>query len=246
MWKTLTLSLMGGAMLSLTLAAHAQSPESKTDYEIIGSAYHAEDSERLLYEERYTPVGEDGKGEVHYVDSDGERIAKKTLDYSYGDSRPAFELRDLRQDLHWSARWGDDEQEIVLTRGSKEDPESKTVSVENNQVIDAGFDPFIQSAWDKLMDGEQVRFHFAFPNRLTNVRLRAERMSAEDSPIRQQEDDWVYFQIRVNSAVLSLFADNLYLAYEPESKRLMAFRGRSNIPDDEGEGRDVEILYRYP
>ncbi len=241
MWKIVTTSVLAGGLL--TLAAHGQANE---DYEIVGSAYHAEDQERLLYEERYTPVGDDGKGEVHYVDPDGERIAEKTLDYSYGDSRPAFELRDLRQDLRWSAEWADDEQEIVLTRGSKDDPERKSVSVEDPQVIDAGFDRFIQESWDSLMDGERVRFHFAFPNRLTNVKLRAERISADDSPIRQQEDDWEYFQIRVNSSVLSLFADSLYLAYEPDSKRLMAFRGRSNIPDKDGEGWDVEILYDYP
>ena len=73
-----------------------------------------------------------------------------------------------------------------------------------------------------------------------------ESIDADDSPIQKQEEDWVYFRIRVNSAVLSLFADNLYLAYDPEDTRLMVFRGRSNIPDAEGEGRDVEIHYRYP
>lgn len=242
MWKTLISSVVGSLLLFPAFQALAEDSE----YEIIGAAYHAEDIGQLLYEERYTPVDENGKGEVHYVDPDGERIAEKTLDYSYGDSRPSFELRDLRQDLHWSARWSDDEQTIRLTRGSVEAPDTETVEVKSRQVIDAGFDPFIQSQWTRLMDGERVTFHFAFPNRLTNVRLRAERIAADESPIQKKQDDWVYFRIRVNSAVLSLFADNLYLAYDPEGTRLMVFRGRSNIPDADGEGRDVEIHYRYP
>ncbi len=244
MWKIVTTSVLAGGLLSI--AVQTQATDGSENYEIVGSAYHAEDVEQLLYEERYTSISDEGKGEVHYVAPDGERIAEKTLDYSYGDSRPAFELRDLRQDLHWSARWSDDGEEIVLARGSKDDPETKTVDAESRQVIDAGFNPFIQGAWDRLVDGERVTFHFAFPNRLTNVRLRAERISPEDSTIREREEDWVYFRIRVNSAVLSLFADNLYLAYTPDDKRLMVFRGRSNIPDEKGEGRDVEIRYRYP
>ncbi|UZJ45390.1 hypothetical protein OOT55_04870 [Marinimicrobium sp. C6131] len=242
MWKTLISSVVGSLLLFPAFQALAEDSE----YEIIGAAYHAEDIEQLLYEERYTPIDENGKGEVHYVDPDGERIAEKSLDYSYGDSRPSFELRDLREDLHWSARWTDDEERIRLARGSVDAPDTETVDAKSRQVIDAGFDPFIQSQWDRLMDGERVTFHFAFPNRLTNVRLRAERIDAEDSPIQKQEEDWVYFRIRVNSAVLSLFADNLYLAYDPEDTRLMVFRGRSNIPDADGEGRDVEIHYRYP
>ncbi|ROQ20113.1 hypothetical protein EDC38_0709 [Marinimicrobium koreense] len=242
MWK----SLISGVAASLLLLPTAQALAEESEYEIIGAAYHADKIEQLLYEERYTPVNDSGKGEVHYVDPDGERIAEKTLDYSHGETSPSFELRDLRQDLHWSARWSDDEEQIRLTRGSREEPESESVEVKSRQVIDAGFDPFIQSHWDRLMDGERVTFHFAFPNRLTNVRLRAERIEADDSPIQKQEEGWVYFRIRVNSAVLSLFADNLYLAYDPEDTRLMVFRGRSNIPDADGEGRDVEIHYRYP
>lgn len=242
MWK----SLISGVAASLLLLPAAQALAEEREYEIIGAAYHADDTEQLLYEERYTPVDDSGKGEVHYVDPDGERIAEKSLDYSFGETSPSFELRDLRQDLHWSARWSDDEEQIRLTRGSREEPESESVEVKSRQVIDAGFDPFIQGHWDRLMDGERVTFHFAFPNRLTNVRLRAERIDAGDSPIQKQEEDWVYFRIRVNSAVLSLFADNLYLAYDPEDTRLMVFRGRSNILDADGEGRDVEIHYRYP
>lgn len=172
-----------------------------------------------------------------------EEVVRQTGECPSG---PVRLLTNLRQDLQWSASWSDDGQQIRLTRGSQDAPEAKTVQAERRQVIDAGFDPFIQSQWETLMNGERVTFHFAFPNRLTNVRLRAERIDASDSPIQKQQERWAYFQIRVNSAVLSLFADNLYLAYDPDEKRLMVFRGRSNIPDAEGDGWDVEIHYRYP
>lgn len=235
--RTLGLIALAGLLLPLPLMA--------SDYRVIGKAYALGSWQSPVYEERYTPRTEEGRAEVHYVDGAGERIALKTLDYSRGDIHPAYRLEDQRLDRLWSAEWSSDD-EITLKRGEIDDPESETVGVKEPQVIDAGFDPFIQQSWDALLEGERVTFHFAFPNRLSNVKLRAEQMNAEDSPLHHKENEWVYFRIRVDSAVLSLFADDLYLAYEKSNKHLMVFRGRSNIPDENGEGRDVEIRYDYP
>lgn len=216
------------------------------DYVIVGSAYHAEDGDVLLYQERYTPVLADGRAEVHYFAPEGRRIAEKILDYSYGDEKPGFELQDLRQDLHWAARWSGDRREIRLERGSRKNRETGWVEARSSQVIDAGFDAFLRSSWDRWMSGEQVTFYFAFANRLTNLRLRAERIPAAKSGIRRQGEGWVYLRIRPGNMLLSLFADALYLAYDEASRRLMVFRGRSNLPDAQGSGWDVEIHYEYP
>lgn len=216
---------------------------SAEDYEIVGEAYNVDDIEQLLYVERYTPVGEDDRGEVHYESPEGERLATKTLDYSAGETKPDYELIDKRQDRHWSATL--ENGSLKLSKGPKGDPETDTVSAKDPQVIDAGFDAFVQQEWDKLLEGERVTFHFAFPNRLTNVRLRAERIDREDSPIEQEGENWVWFKMRVDSALLSMFADDLYLAYEREGKRLMVFRGRSNLPAADGDSWDVEIRYTY-
>lgn len=229
------------ALASLLLAL----PVTAADYRVIGKAYALGNWQSPVYEERYTPRTEQGQAEVHYVDAEGERIALKTLDYSRGDIHPSYRLEDQRLNRLWEAQWSSDKQ-ITLKRGDAANPESETVRAKAPQVIDAGFDPFIQQSWDALRNGEKVTFHFAFPNRLTNVKLRAEEMAAEDSPLHRKESEWVYFRIRVDSTLLSLFADDLYLAYGKNDKRLMAFRGRSNIPDENGEGRDVEIHYRYP
>lgn len=235
--RILGLSLLAGLVLSGPLVA--------SEYRVIGKAYEFGDWQNPVYEERYTPRTDSGEAQVHYLGPDGERIALKTLDYSRGDIHPSYRLEDQRLNRLWSAQWSSDKQ-IILKRGAAGDPESETVRVKAPQVIDAGFDPFIQQSWDALLNGEGVTFHFAFPNRLTNVKLRAEKMQAEDSPLHHKESEWVYFRIRVDSALLSLFADDLYLAYGKNNKRLMVFRGRSNIPDKNGEGRDVEIRYHYP
>ncbi|WP_341938785.1 hypothetical protein [Marinimicrobium sp. C2-29] len=229
--------LIGLVLLGALASASAE------DYEIEGKAYNVDDIEQLLYVERYTPVDDNDRGEVHYESPEGERLATKTLDYSAGNTKPDYELIDERGDRHWSVTLEDGS--LKLSKGPKDDPETDTVSAEDPQVIDAGFDAFVQLEWDKLMDGKRVTFHFAFPNRLTNVRLRAVHIERGDSPIEQDGEDWVWFQIRVDSALMSLFADSLYLAYERDTKRLMVFRGRSNLPAADGDSWDVEIRYTY-
>ncbi|WP_027331135.1 hypothetical protein [Marinimicrobium agarilyticum] len=230
-----------GALASLLLSV----PAMASDYRVTGKAYALGNWQSPVYEERYTPRTQEGRAEVHYVDVEEERIALKTLDYSRGDIHPSYRLEDHRLDRLWAAEWSSDDR-ITLKRGDISSPETETVTVKVPQVIDAGFDPFIQQSWDSLLAGDRVTFHFAFPNRLTNVKLRAEQIRADDSPLHHKKSDWVYFRIRVDSALLSLFADDLYLAYAKDGKRLMVFRGRSNIPDENGEGRDVEIRYHYP
>jgi len=235
MFKILAMAALLWSLPVLALAS---------DYRITGHAYQVDDLDNVLYRERYTEVDDDGKAEVHYYSADDERVAEKQLDYSRGETQPSYTLKDFRNDLLWSVEWDSDSQ-LMMRKGSIDDPDRSRVSSESPQVIDAGFDGFVKQEWDKLMDGERVTFYFAFPNRLRNVRLRGERIDASDSGIEKGESDWIYFRIQVNSRLLSLFADDLYLAYEEDGKRLKVFRGRSNLPDADGESIDVEIHYEY-
>lgn len=241
MFKVLAIS---GLLWALPILALADPDQSDEEYSITGHAYLVSDLDNVLYRERYTPVGEDGKAEVHYFSPAGDRIAEKQLDYSRGDTQPSYTLTDLRSDQLWSVEW-DGETQLMMRKGSLDDPDRSRVPAEQQQVIDAGFDAFVKQEWDDLLAGERVTFYFAFPNRLRNVRLRGERIEASDSEIERGDSDWIHFRIQVNSRVLSLFADDLFLAYEADQKRLKVFRGRSNLPDDQGESIDVEIHYEY-
>lgn len=235
MFKALTAAVVLSSLPILALAE---------DYRVTGNAYLVDDLDTVIYRERYTPVGDDAEAEVHYFSAEGDRIAEKQLDYSRGDTQPSYTLKDFRNELLWSVEW-DSNTQLMMRKGSADDPDRSRVPAESPQVIDAGFDAFMKQEWEALMAGERLTFYFAFPNRLRNVRLRAERIDASDSEIERGEDDWVHFRIQVNSRVLSLFADDLFLAYEADQKRLKVFRGRSNLPDDQGESIDVEIHYEY-
>lgn len=233
-----SLVFVGCALASLfTLPVLAEA-----EYPIVGEAYTIDEGRELVYREYYT-ARKDQKEEVHYKDPDGKQFANKTLDYRRGPTVPEFRLTDERHEKQWGAEWQDGQ--LILLKGDKGKLERKSVDVESLQVIDAGFDAFIQQQWASLTGGKTVTFHFALPNRLSNARLQVKEVAAQDSPISQSEQDWRYFHIRVANSFLSLFAEDLHLAYQDEERRLMVFRGRSNILDGQGESQDVEILYNY-
>lgn len=230
--------LLGCGLLSL-LGLPALAEET---YTIVGEAFTLEGERKLVYREYYTERTGQSQ-EVHYKDRDDTQFAYKTLDYSRGSTQPTFRLTDERNDKQWGAEWQDDQ--LILMKGDKGEPEREPIEVKDMQVIDAGFDAFIQQQWDSLSAGETVTFHFALPNRLSNARLQVKQVTASESPISKSEQAWRYFHIRVANSFLSLFAQDLHLAYHGEERRLMVFRGRSNILDERGESQDVEILYDY-
>lgn len=242
-WKnrrSVRASLLSLSCFLLSLLATPAAAESK--YLVIGEAYNIDNGRELVYREHYTERSGQSR-EVHYKDLDGKQFARKTLDFSRTPTQPAFLLTDERHKKQWGAEWRDDE--LILMKGDKGDLERKAVEVEDRQVVDAGFDAFIQQQWDSLTAGETLTFHFALPNRLSNARLQVKEVAADESPISLSEENWRYFHIRVANSFLSLFAQDLHLAYADKERRLMVFRGRSNILDERGESQDVEILYDY-
>lgn len=224
------------ALVSLSVLAETE------PYPIVGEAYSIEGERELVYREHYTER-QDQTGEVHYKNLNDEQFARKTLDYRRAPTQPAFLLTDERHEKQWGAEWQDDQ--LILMKGDQGDLEREAIEVEDQQVVDAGFDAFIQQQWDSLTAGETVTFHFALPNRLSNARLQVKEVAAQDSPISKSEENWRYFHIRVANSFLSLFAQDLHLAYDDQERRLTVFRGRSNILDEGGDSQDVEILYRY-
>ncbi|WP_157960430.1 hypothetical protein [Marinimicrobium alkaliphilum] len=225
--------------LCVSLAAFA------SDYLIEGQAYDQEDLDRLLYRERYTGINEEGERRVNYYDPDGERIAEKTLYYEEDPAKPGFRIVDKRDGSELGALWEEGGERLVLLRSGRNNLREKPVRPDSPLVIDAGFDDYVQANWSVLEEGQTLRFYFAFPNRLSTVMLRAEQILPEDSPLYQPDEPWRYFEIQVANRLMAMFADNIYLAYDQETRRLMVYQGRSNIASDDGGTWDVRIFYTY-
>jgi hypothetical protein len=92
---------------------------------------------------------------------------------------------------------------------------------------------------EKIDPDTKVPIRFLIPGKLDTFDF-ALRKTAE-SP-----DGIVDFEVTVQNWILKLFAPKLYLRYDKNTRRLMGYRGISNIMDDRGRLQNVTITYEYP
>ncbi len=182
----------------------------------VGTAFST-DGEQPLYREYHSCEPGTGSCTVEYRHPEGEVFARKWLDYSESARAPSLRFEDLRS-------------------GQQLSVESEAISA--GVVIDAGFDNFVRERWESLYAGEAVAFEFLPADRSKPFAMEASRLDECDAGrmcLRVAPDSWL----------LSLFGGAIELVYSEDERRLLEFRGISNIRDGEGGLQTVLIKYRY-
>ena len=204
-------------LVQLLLVPPGLAAEQDKPLQAIGRAFD-ETAQTLLYSE-YHYCDSALTCTIEYRKPDGELIAQKELDYTYGPHSPALVMVDFLNGK---------EQRLGFDAGS-------------NNVIDAGFDNYVRSKWTELAAGDSVKFPFEVPGF-----DRALPMEALRSNLDQCAREELCLRVSVDSWLLGLLADPILLSYERDSRRLLRFRGISNLRDEGGDSFYVDIRYEYP
>jgi hypothetical protein len=249
--------------LSLTTNA-AEAAESKNlhhtkDQSIrySGTAYSLDDNQ-VLYREDHTLTMKDGQPierTTLYYDADNQLFAEKNNRYrsqfnnpdsnnadsnnadSDNPATPDFMLTDDRYGYSESM-----EQDGKRWRVEYKEPEESGNKIlskpDYTPVIDAGFDEFVRAHWNDLMKGDTVNFSFAVPSRLEWIDFRLIPLA--------QKDGTLTVEMRLKSRWIAWLLDPVFLSYDIKSKRLLTYRGLTNIRTIDGDGIKAEIRYTYP
>jgi hypothetical protein len=204
----------------------------------------------LLYVEHHRLDGT--RHEIEYRDADGELFATNSLDYRYGDTHPAYrqhlfagrepeaggsQYRTQRQrQRQEGARWQQGALVLFHSEGDRE--REKRVDVRQPLVLSSGFDRFVRGHWEALQRGDQLRFHFGVPARLSVVELRLLPVPSDEVPA-----GGLALRAEAASRLLRLVSSPIELLYDGD-RRLLRYRGVSNLPFGESAPW-VEITYRY-
>lgn len=226
-------------MLPLLLMLLLLSPARALDG-IVGEAYDLATDE-LRYREHHRFRFAEGRligDDIEYRDPDGGLIGHKFVDYGPSGILPAFhaEFHDGR--YIEGLRYADDRIEMYQRHGADGRERTRTVKPRAEMVADAGFTQYLGAHFDRLLAGEELRFQFVAPSRLTTVKFDARKVGErviEDTPV---------VDIRVEiSSFLSLFVDPLLLSYDPDSRQVVEYRGTSNVRDASGKQYEVRIRF---
>lgn len=172
----------------------------------------------LLYSEIHACGAGRERCEVEYRDTQGALIAHKQLDYRRSPWAPTLSLQDFRAG-----------EEVELAAPA--DP---------SVVVDAGFDNYMRARWPELSAGEEVSFPF-----LVAGQQRPFRMVARRAPVPACDTARLCLEVQPEAWWLRLLMDPIELVYDRASRRLVLFRGISNIADADGRSQSVEIRYTY-
>ena len=199
-----------------------------------------------LYSENHTEHYEGGKhvySIVSYRDSAEKEVCRKVIVFRKSRCAPDFRIDDKRDGYMEGTVVTGGRYKLFTRNTSAEADRIKTHKIADPVVIDGGFDYFIRDNWAKLVgEGKTVKFSFVVANKLDYVRFSVAKVGTETvAGVR-----CATFKLAVTSLLAGLFVDPIYVAYGVERKRLMEFRGTSNINDSEGKSHKARIAFTYP
>lgn len=226
-------------LAAIALLAHASgAPAQDRVARHYGYAYHLDTGRYAFTEvlEQRFAGGEWVGGSAAYFLPDGKQFGRKTLDFSRDPFVPAYRLE--LKDSHVEAIT-DNGNPVTMRREHGGKVETATAAKTGLTTADAGLPRLLRAHFDALLRGETLHFRVIAPTRLATFKFRAAR--AED--VAFEGKPAVRIEVKLDS-MLKLFAGPLSFLFDPESKRLLEFRGTTNVIDPAtGEPFNVRISY---
>ncbi len=242
--RTLYLNAATFGVLLLADAALPAWSMASTRQEEVFQGIARDESGEIAYIEEHRMIYEDGRpqrNETRYRDAEGREIAVLTSNFATNPYVPnyAFEARRFgRQDGtfvdgSWVKIYGRADRDAPVQQGM--------VRLADGMVTGQGLHVYLRDHLDELAEGDaikQVRFLAPLEGRDFVFRIR--RL---DAP---REAGTVAFGIEADSWFLRLFAPKLEVRYDRDTRRLLSYRGASNLLSAERGVQNVTITYRYP
>lgn len=208
----------------------------------IGKAYQ---KDKFVYLEKHQVTFDDKNGRVltsqtEYFDPKGRLLTKLISNYSRSVSAPVHETIDKRFKTRYGLRYqGDDLELYVQDDGKKEESKNfKEKQFSPNKVIAGqGLHYYMRNHLSELIKSKVFPIVILIPGQLDYYTFEVE--------FKNQKDDVLVFEVHIKNSLLRLFAPNFTVHYDAKKKRLLYYKGLSNLLDDKREKMNVEIKYEF-
>jgi hypothetical protein len=192
----------------------------------------------LVYKEKHSVTRENGRvinSLTEYMNPAGEVIATMESDYSRSISVPTYVFRDHLRGYREGLRNENGEYIIFKqARGSKEE----------NEAVTNTEDVFSCQGWHyylvnnlAALEQENIELNLILPSELKALPFEIQQVRSPGGRVEAV--------LKLNHWLFRYFAPTLRLVYDSKSRKLVEYRGISNILDSSGNRQDVRIVYRY-
>jgi len=200
------------------------------------------DSGRYLYTEvQFQEIEADRwiAGTIDYYGPDNAHLGHKSLDFSANPYVPLFQMQlsapDYAEGIDQVSAGA-----VTLFRDDRGKREVGEVKLPRTAAADAGFHPLIVDRFDQLLAGESFDFELVVAGKLSSFGFRV----VPDGRTETGPNQRLRLRVEAASTLLRWVAPKLRLEYRIADRRLMRYRGISNLlnPDD-GRAYNVQIDY---
>lgn len=236
------------AVLIVLAMVSAQLQARPSDIKVIqfeGNAYSLDSDELLYSEHHYINLNQSNQYDNAYVEykkPNGEVFAKKDLDFSKHALIPDMRFIDLRSNL--TSLLTKTENTVRVEHIKQQNLQHETIEIESNKriVADAGFDRLVVEYWDQLLAKKKIKFEILSLDRSALIAFKLATVDIDNERLQ--------LSIEPQNWLIRLLMNPIYLQYERSSKRLLEYKGLTNIISEKNgelqtDNYVAHIKYRY-
>lgn len=231
--------------IALLLSGILCAKETKESHDFFGTAKD-ESGEVVYYEDHhveYTQEGHVAKIETKYLRPNKDREVFARLESRFDQSKfvPESEFEDLRF-KHIEKTYVDaSKNKLTIEHIDKKDKSKEVLELTRNMVLGQGYHNYIITHLNKFKPNEKRTLDFVVPAKQTFYKFDLTYLGKKSKSSQN-----VTLRLDITNWFLKLFASKIEVEYDPETKRLMAYRGLTNIVNDEGDNQSLNITFEYP
>lgn len=210
---------------------------------IVKSSAFELESGRFIYNELH--VEEYIKKNIYrsiteYVDPNGKIISKRIMNFDKDSTKPSFTLEDFQTGyLEGAEVIETGKVKVVFREDKSEKIETKILSIDEPFVIDGGLTYFFRKHWSSLSENKTIEFNFVVPSKLDYFKFRVSNNGIKNiSGFTGME-----LKLEPASFILRQFVDPILITYDLQTKKILLYKGISNVNNDNGKSYSVLIDY---
>lgn len=215
-------------LLAATAFAAASPTTAMEQY--VGDAY-ARGTDTLVYREVH--IEDASRHAIVFQCPDGKAFARKQLSTGGAPTQPDFDFRDASNGYEEGVR-GEGTQRVAYVRKVDGQRNEQSLTVDPGAVIDAGFDAYVRTHWDRVTKGgASVPFLMTGRGKFFPVKITAAGAQGPDRRIDLKLDAWYGFA-----------APTISVTYTEATRQLRRYEGPGTVRDRHGKPLDVRIEFK--
>jgi hypothetical protein len=176
---------------------------------------------------------------TEYYSADNKLLATLVSDFTKSLSSPDYEMTYMTNGNKEGLRRSGD-QIILFDHVAGKSQKVKAIEATKTQekilMAGQGFNYYLIDNLEMIKDKKILPIRLLIPGKLDYYDFRVKFLD-EDKAGNMN------FELSVDSWVLRMIAPTLYVKYNKNEKRIVWYKGLSNIPDEKGKTQTVEINY---